>query len=355
MKIFVLANSVWNIRTLRYDLINELKQEFSDVVTSHALTEKDISSLNFPDLNRNIRLKNIFKFALKSGRSLREENSVVLSFTFFANIIIGILFTFFVIKGKFVPTVTGLGQPYKIKILRIPYFFLSLVAYKRVSKIIFHNKKDAEVFIKLKIVPKRKVLIVNGSGVKKTSAYIKTNVSYPIKFGCISRAIPEKGLMELADAFCSSLLVQNKLLLVSDLLERNSVYINALQNKIHISKNIKILPSDYSKEKFFKQIDFFILNSEREGLSRSIIEAISYGVPVLCRDVPGCNNIVDDGRNGFLLKQHEDLSAKLIEISNINPHVWENLSSNSANSFKHYSAGCIAQKYKEVISFASGI
>jgi glycosyltransferase involved in cell wall biosynthesis len=61
------------------------------------------------------------------------------------------------------------------------------------------------------------------------------------------------------------------------------------------------------------QVDLFINVSESEGLPVSIMEAISFGIPVLATNVGGTNEIVYDGMNGFLLEK----DFKLIELSNI--------------------------------------
>ena len=45
-----------------------------------------------------------------------------------------------------------------------------------------------------------------------------------------------------------------------------------------------------------------VLPSYREGSSRAILEAMSMKLPVITSDVPGCNNLVEDGVTGFLSK-----------------------------------------------------
>jgi colanic acid/amylovoran biosynthesis glycosyltransferase len=55
-------------------------------------------------------------------------------------------------------------------------------------------------------------------------------------------------------------------------------------------------------------IDLFINVSETEGLPVSIMEAISFGFPVLATGVGGVPEIVKDGYNGFLL--HTDPTAE---------------------------------------------
>lgn len=51
-----------------------------------------------------------------------------------------------------------------------------------------------------------------------------------------------------------------------------------------------------------ENIDMFINLSESEGIPVSIMEAMSFGIPCLATDVGGTKEIVQDKKNGFLLK-----------------------------------------------------
>lgn len=51
--------------------------------------------------------------------------------------------------------------------------------------------------------------------------------------------------------------------------------------------------------------DLFVSVSETEGIPVSIMEATSFGVPVIATDVGGVGEIVDSGYNGFLLESSE--------------------------------------------------
>ncbi len=55
--------------------------------------------------------------------------------------------------------------------------------------------------------------------------------------------------------------------------------------------------------KFYKEthVDLFVNTSDSEGLPVSIMEACSFGIPILATDVGGTSEIVRNGENGFLL------------------------------------------------------
>ncbi|MSO54533.1 MAG: glycosyltransferase family 1 protein [Rhodospirillales bacterium] len=57
-----------------------------------------------------------------------------------------------------------------------------------------------------------------------------------------------------------------------------------------------------------------ILPSYREGLPKSLLEAAASGRPIVATDVPGCREIVQNGKNGFLVPLQDPLAlAQAIE------------------------------------------
>ena len=60
--------------------------------------------------------------------------------------------------------------------------------------------------------------------------------------------------------------------------------------------------------------DLFVSTSETEGIPVSIMEAASFGVPVIATDVGGVGEIVDSGYNGFLIESGEKTPILLKEM-----------------------------------------
>ncbi|WP_278341797.1 glycosyltransferase [Acidaminococcus fermentans] len=58
-------------------------------------------------------------------------------------------------------------------------------------------------------------------------------------------------------------------------------------------------------QKFYAEhyVDALINVSESEGIPVSIMEALSYGIPAIATDVGGVSEIIEDGKNGILLKK----------------------------------------------------
>lgn len=60
------------------------------------------------------------------------------------------------------------------------------------------------------------------------------------------------------------------------------------------------MPNTELKEKY-KEADIFILPSTIEGFGMVFLEAMNYGLPVIGSNVGGIPEIIDDGKNGFLV------------------------------------------------------
>ena len=101
-------------------------------------------------------------------------------------------------------------------------------------------------------------------------------------FGIISKPFPNAHLALVGDGE-----LKDKILEKIDKLKLNS--------KVHLTGNKNNPWSVYHS------MDLFIMSSIYEGLGRSITEALSCGVPVVCTDVEGVPEIVRDNITGILV------------------------------------------------------
>ena len=61
--------------------------------------------------------------------------------------------------------------------------------------------------------------------------------------------------------------------------------------------------------------DFYLSNSDSEGMSNSLLESMALGVPAIVSNVSGVDEIVIDNQNGFIFepKNENELYEKLIK------------------------------------------
>jgi colanic acid/amylovoran biosynthesis glycosyltransferase len=123
-----------------------------------------------------------------------------------------------------------------------------------------------------------------------------------------------------------------------------------LPKNIHVSfkgktNNLEIL--NYYRKNY---VDFFINVSETEGIPISIMEAMSFGIPIIATNVGGVSEILIDGENGFLLEKDFDINylSSLItesttrEAKNVNQmrlnsrEIWENKCNIDRNCRRFY-------------------
>lgn len=128
----------------------------------------------------------------------------------------------------------------------------------------------------------------------------------------VGRIVKDKGINELIEAFANLSKKYNnlKLLLVGDYEEHLNPIKN--ENKILIDSLDSIITVGFQNDirDFLSITDLFVLPSYREGLPNSLIEAGSFGIPLLATNINGCNEIIDDGITGILV---EKKSAKKLE------------------------------------------
>jgi len=141
----------------------------------------------------------------------------------------------------------------------------------------------------------------------------------------VGRIVKDKGINELIEVF-SVLKVKYpalSLLLIGDL-EDDLDPIS--------SKSRELIANDLSiKQVGFKQdirellaiTNLFVLPSYREGLPNVLIEAGSFGLPLVATDINGCNEIIIDGKNGLLVQKRDIKSlSDAIEKFIINPRFY---------------------------------
>lgn len=81
--------------------------------------------------------------------------------------------------------------------------------------------------------------------------------------------------------------------------------------------------SGEEKEKLLKKANLFVLPSYNEGLPMAILEAMSYGVPVVATDVGSISEVVKSYKTGFLIKpgDYKEIVNSITDIVN-NKELW---------------------------------
>ena len=97
--------------------------------------------------------------------------------------------------------------------------------------------------------------------------------------------------------------------------------------------------------------DFYVSASQSEGMSNSLLEAMSLGIPAITSNVSGVNEIVFDNQNGFVFEPNDEkfFYEKIIKAISCNEEKYINISRlASEHILKNFSINLIAKKHTEL-------
>ena len=156
---------------------------------------------------------------------------------------------------------------------------------------------------------KNKIEVVNnGVNIPEDSAKIFTNDQ--INITILSRLVAHKNIDKIIKAISD---LNNPLInlnIIGEGPEHNKLYAIALKSN---NKENIIFHGKLTRDKInhiFLKSDIYIQASNYEGLPHSLLEAMSFGIPVLCTPVGECNEILGNEDRGYIL----DLPVSKINI-----------------------------------------
>ena len=236
---------------------------------------------------------------------------------------------------KVVRTINGMGRLFTKAsvnnncLVRI-YTIIQKLVKNRVDFTIFQNTDNYNYFVRNKLVNEEKSAVIKSSGINLEhytrdvelsdsnlkKKYLK-NLKYPT-FILVSRLIAQKGVLNYLEAakLCHMKGYNFNFLLVGqveaniDAVKLESInkykeYVNYLGKQTNIRKllsisDVFVLPTYYS-----------------EGVPRVLLEASAMSLALLTTNMPGCNDVLLNGRNGLEVSIDDslDLSEKMIQIT----------------------------------------
>jgi glycosyltransferase involved in cell wall biosynthesis len=179
----------------------------------------------------------------------------------------------------------------------------------------------------------RRIFFINSEKIEPHSSSTKSAQPYILAVG---RLEAEKGFDLLITAFKNvSVSCPMNLIIVGDGREtsvlKNMIKELALENNVHLIGNVE--RKDLGA--YYENARFIVVPSRREGLSNVILEAFSFGKPVVGSRVGGIPEVLIDGFNGLLFQRGdvEHLTAILRRLLE-DKELYEKLSTNVRAMFK---------------------
>ncbi|MEF2093906.1 glycosyltransferase family 4 protein [Bacillus sp. CFBP9009] len=317
-KILILANNDVGLYKFRKELIKELVKEnevYISLPNGEFISELIELGCKFIDTAINRRGTNPItdlKLILNYRRIIKDiKPDLVLTYTIKPNVYGGLACRMSGITS--IANITGLGSAVENGgILQKITLFLYKVSLKKAKCVFFQNKENEEFILKKKIISGNHRLIP-GSGVNLDYYSL---LDYPsdktINFLFIARVMKEKGIdqyLEAADyirgkypntvfhilGFCEDA-YEDKL---KEMQAKGIIKYHGMQSDVreyHKISHCTIHPTYYP-----------------EGMSNVLLESAACGRPVITTDRAGCREIVDNGVNGYVIKQQDtqDLIEKI--------------------------------------------
>lgn len=231
-------------------------------------------------------------------------------------------------------TIPGLGSLYSsndltTRLVRMLYEPLQRRACYGSELTIFQNEGDLNQFVGSGVAPAQRSTIIPGSGVR-TDEFDQQRASPTgvrrfreavgakegdVVITMMSRIIRSKGVLDFAGAARDMLKAHDNVrfaLVGPD--DRNSLDRLSSKELDEVKESVTWLGERSDVREIFAGSEVFVLPSlYREGVPRAMLEAASMGLPLVTTRSPGCESVVDEERNGFLIEAGdvEELKKKL--------------------------------------------
>ncbi|MCX0371590.1 glycosyltransferase family 4 protein [Clostridium perfringens] len=317
MKVLILTNSGVGLYKFRKEIIQKLIELDYEVIVSLPEDEyvDSLKELGCSHIQSNINrrgtnfiqdLKLLYSY-IKIIKKVQPD--IVLTYTVKPNAYGGIACR--ILGVPYIANITGLGTAVENSgIIQNIIIILYRIAFKKINCLFFQNTENMQFFID-KNISVGKHRLIPGSGVNLEHFHI---LDYPpdetVEFVFISRIMKEKGIDQYIEA---AQFIRKKYLntrfhvcgfceeeyedILKELQEKKFIIYHGMQRdirKILAKTHCTIHPTYYP-----------------EGMSNILLESSACGRPIITTDRSGCREIVEDGINGYIVKQKD--SKDLIE------------------------------------------
>ena len=248
----------------------------------------------------------------------RENPKIVHSHTPKAGFV-GMTASFFAGVPIRMHTVAGLPLMERKFIKKKVLIFIEKLTYLFATNVYSNSKKLMEFILSKKFCSKRKIkTLANGSSNGIDTKYFSDNISLISKnklldtlkilkndfvFCYVGRVVKDKGINELVSAF-NELNLKNKnckLIIVGKIENETDPISKSTMGIIKKNKNILLTGFKNDVRPYLSIGNCFVFPSYREGFPNVLMQAGAMDLPCIATNINGCNEIIQDNINGFLI------------------------------------------------------
>ena len=131
----------------------------------------------------------------------------------------------------------------------------------------------------------------------------------------------------------------------------------ALAQQLGRADRVHFRPATDSVEQYYAGADVLLLPTPYDAFGMVVLEAMCAGLPVIVSRNAGASELIDDGRNGFILRREEDLPALMHRAaqSGVGPaarataleHTWDRVAAETLDVYKK------ARQSPRILTFAT--
>lgn len=188
-------------------------------------------------------------------------------------------------------------------------------------------------------------LIHNGVNIVDRNSFLKDKEAFVI--GSAGRLSPIKDYPLMVEIAREVIKITDtvRFELAGDGPEKNRI--NELIRLYNIEKYFTLRGFIDNMEDFYNDLDLYICTSFHEGLPMSILEAMSYKLPIIAANIGGLKELIQDGDQGYLIdgRNPKNYAEKCIALYN-DHDLYKAMSLSSQGKInKYYSCNSMAEKY----------
>lgn len=320
MNILVVSNSNWNLFNFRYDFLAHLSREHNVYVL---ISRKDkyynlgesVREIFVDGLDRNkIQPVQIYRYLLQTRKLINKHDiDLVYTFTFYMSVLSCLsAISSMKLNVKLYSIITGFGKLYTTKRIWSQFIFhIGLLILNASKKVFVQN--DSDQTYAGKYISSSKLVLLPGSGIDLDKFNAQpTPLRGIIRFCYVGRLLKSKGVNIILESFSEfQLKFDAELLIVGDYDSNDTSF-----QLTNLPENVKHIGWSDNASHYYTKSHASILMSDREGLSKFLLESLSCRTPIIAFGAPGVVDIFRSSKNTIGIRVEERNSKSLLRAMN---------------------------------------
>lgn len=230
---------------------------------------------------------------------------------------------------------------------------------KKTNVLITINEEDYNSAKFLSLRNPGKLYLTHGAGITiDTTNHNKAQIKYEIRK---SLDIPLDATVLISAGDLNKNKNNQIIIEAIDMLNNKDIYYlicgegklsNEIQNKIkslNLNNNVKLLGFRRDIPNLLMSSDIFVMPSYREGLPRSVMEAMVYGLPCIVSDIRGARDLIKDNNGGFVCRPNDSSCfASKIQHLHQNKKVGNKFGEYNKIKVSKYSFDIVKEEQKQI-------